>query len=388
MSALEKRIKKHVHGKPQQALVRFPKGFGDVCLAEVQRDVPTATLEENAIRLDDVDFRVLIGLALKLTTAREILWEVGRGKAETIKQVKARVAEVPFDLIFPAKTALDLRVNSTASRLFHEGKVEDLVTAALKDHRLVVKKDAPHLLDVRLKDDYLILSLSLSGRPLHRRGYKTELKGTASVKEDVAAAAIRAALGEFRPDHVWVPFAGSGTLGFETVLALAAVPPSAFGLALSLDSWLCTPQATLAHEKKKLKAAATKAPAVTFVEIDGDQAQHLAKNAAAIAPYADVRVETADFFSASSPKAARLFVPLNPPYGERLGQKGDTGELYKKIARKLDALGGEVRGFVFCPTEAVADQFEATLKSGWGAAKRAFNHGGRNTYQVTFSRSV
>ncbi len=387
MSALEKRIKRHVLGTPQNALIRFPKGFGDVCLDEVQEHFPAAGLEDNAIRLTGIDFRELTALALQLTTAREILWEVGKGKAETVKQVKARVADVAWDLIFPAGAALSLRVNSTASRLFHEGKVEDLVTSELKTKGLKVKKDSEHLLDVRLLNDYLVLSLSLSGRPLHWRGYKTELKGTASVKEDVAASAIRAALGEFEPDHVWVPFAGSGTLGFETILALGQIPPAIFAPPFSMDGWVCTPKASLAHKKKKRLAAAKKPPPVTFVELDQAQADHLKKNVLRFKDLAEIQVETADALkSPRTPKAKRLFVPLNPPYGERLGKKSDTGDLFRRLAARLQGIDAEVRGFVFAPTEAVADQFTTALGTEWHLRKRAFNHGGRNTYMVTFAK--
>jgi putative N6-adenine-specific DNA methylase len=385
VSALEKRIKRHILGTPQEAVIRFPKGFGDVCLTEVKEFVERAELEDNGIRLTEVAYRDLATLPLMLTTAREILWTVGKGKAETIKQIKARVEEVAFDLIFPAKTALSLRVNSTASRLFHEGKVAELVEGELRAKGLRVKKDANHLLDVRLFEDYLTLRLSLSGRPLHHRGYKTELKGTASVKEDVAAAAIRASLGDFTPDHVWVPFAGSGTLGFETILALGHVPPAAFGNPMSQDTWLCTPEATLAHAKKKRLEAARKAPPVTFVEVDEEQAKHLKKNVDRFTNYADVTVETADALkSPRTPAGQRLFVPLNPPYGERLGKKHDAPTLYRDVARRLNDVRAELKGFVFAPTEAVADAFCSAFRG--DTSRRAFNHGGRNTYMVTFDR--
>lgn len=387
MSALEKRVKRHVLGTPQNALIRFPKGFGDVCFAEVRQAFPGAKLEANAIRLEGVEFRELATAALMLATAREILWEVGKGKAETVKQVKARVAEVAWDLIFPKGAKVALRVNSTASRLFHEGKVEELVTDALKDFGLEVAAETDHLIDVRLLEDYLTLGVSLSGRPLHWRGYKTELKGTASVKEDVAAAAIRVALEGFEPDHVWVPFAGSGTLGFETILALGNLAPQTFGAPMSMDHWICTPKATLAHARKKRAEAARKPPPVTFVELDQAQADHLKKNVAKFAEIAEIHVETADALeSPRTPAASRLFVPLNPPYGERLGKKSETLDLFRRLAKRLDGLEAEVRGFVFAPTEAVADQFSRALGDGWRLSRRAFNHGGRNTYQVIFSR--
>jgi hypothetical protein len=87
---LERLAKKKVTGALHSAVVRFPKGWGPECLAEVQAAVASAVhtpkaapeieLTENGVRLQHVDVRVLLQLPLALTTAREILGRSAAGR--------------------------------------------------------------------------------------------------------------------------------------------------------------------------------------------------------------------------------------------------------------------------------------------------------------------
>ena len=53
-----------------------------------------------------------------------------------------------------------------------------------------------------------------------------------------------------------------------------------------------------------------------------------------------------------------LFIPLNPPYGIRIGSNSDSNSLYKNIACKLNELSkitnkenANILGFILCPNE-------------------------------------
>ncbi len=404
MTATERRIKKKILGTPQEALVRFPKGFGDVCLAECQAFFPAAMLEENAVKLSGIAFRDLLTLAISSRTSREILWQLVDATAKSAKQLKERLESVEWDLLVQPGMTFGIRVESTASNVFHEGKIRELVGAELVKHSCAggPVRDADHLIDVRLKKDRLTLRLSVAGKPLHHRGYKQSLQGVASVKEDIAASAILASLAFYRearadafvPDAVWVPFAGSGTLGFEALLQFGSLPPSLFFGPLSADSWPCSPKATVAHVRKAQLALARPTPLLEFGDTDQDQVAALKENIAAfdatlvragLAP-GKASLTLADALDGPRTPAAvrrRLFVPLNPPYGERLGSRESVADLLKHLAKRLSTLEGDVLGFVFVPTEAVADRFAEALKP-WKVATRSFNHGGRNVYQVSF----
>jgi hypothetical protein len=59
-----------------------------------------------------------------------------------------------------------------------------------------------------------------------------------------------------------------------------------------------------------------------------------------------------------------VFIPLNPPYGIRLGQSAGTTALYKQISQKMNAIASQVArgrksvaGLILCPSEAAWTAF-------------------------------
>lgn len=399
----ERRIKRQIHGRPQRALARFPKGLGEVCRAEIaalleapmfpDRDKATVTLTSAAVEIDGIGFRELLALPLRVTTARELLWEIADVKADGPNRLKERLAEVPWDDFFPRGEKVGVRVTSTASRVYHEGLMRDAVGAALQKSGIyaTAASSGLQLLDARLFHDRLTLSLSLSGRPLHHRGYKTELSGAASVKEDLAQGAVRLALAQarFTPDEVWNPFAGSGTLGFEAALTLGGIAPAVFAPKLGCERWVCAPPATTGFVRRKLAETAgpAKPPVVRFVEKDAKASAGLRENAAHFAsrvPGAVFETEEGDAFAAL-PKGQKVLALVNPPYGDRL-ESAD----YRKVADLLvkAADGRELAGCVFVPTGGAVRDLVGNLVGAYGAFRTKetpVSHGGKNVTLVAFA---
>jgi 23S rRNA G2445 N2-methylase RlmL len=78
-----------------------------------------------------------------------------------------------------------------------------------------------------------------------------------------------------------------------------------------------------------------------------------------------VKMNVASVF-ASLP--GNIFIPINPPYGLRLGKNNDTVALYKQIASQINALSGLVKkrknhvlGFILCPSEETWSEFCKSL---------------------------
>lgn len=410
----DRRIKKLILGRPQQALVRFPKGLADVAEAEIraalsaplfaEKQSPEIVAEANAIHLKGIAFRELAGLALRLTTAREILWTIDEHKNVSGKAKLAKIFEgITWDLYLPQGANVSLRVSSTASRLFHEGMVKDLCTKALAKVGFTVTSaaEADIALDIRLLHDALSVALSLASAPLHRRGYKEIFKGVASVKEDLAASAIRMALAfatengrAFVPKKIFVPFSGSGTLGFETALILGQMAPSLFLKPLAVESLPCMPPATAAFLRKKLAENWVKAdvtvPQIEFIDNDDVQVDALTSNCAYFnAGLARAGGKNLDFVVASGdalkqklwPKEAS-FILLNPPYGDRLNQHGDV---YQALGRLLASTAAKapIAGMAFAPDEGAAERLvDQTKTLEWSVRK--VSHGGRPTQLLAF----
>jgi 23S rRNA G2445 N2-methylase RlmL len=403
--AHERRLKKTILGTPHAAVVHVPRGFVDVAAAELEallatrlfpdKEPPTQTRAAHGLEIGGIAFRELAALGLRATTAREILWTLAGKRDVTSKAKLAKAFEAaPLDLVLPEGAAVGLRVVSTASRLYHETMIKELLGEALATRGFAVTRDEPaFLVDARLQNDRLTVALSLDAVPLHRRGYKVALKGTASIKEDLAAACLRVALGGTALPSVrriFVPFAGSGTLGFEALLA-AGVPGALFKAPTSLERSPAMPAATASFTRRKLverwRDAAPAYPPIRFVESDAAQVEALRTNtahfnaaltAAGASPVA-FEIEHGDAFAAPWPDDALIL--LNPPYGDRLGEGTSGKALYRAIGERLGRLAN-VRGLALAPTEGIAADLASTPS--YATATRKISHGGRPTWLVTF----
>lgn len=413
--SLERRIKRQILSLPQKGLIRFPRGLGDVCFDEVTEllskpklkgaATPKAQLLANAVAIADISLADLLAITLALTTGREVLWQVGGGRTDTAKGMQNRLAKMPWDLLLPAGCDIGLRISSTASRLFHEGRLRKQVEQALLSAGLTPKgvKGSQQLLDLRLVDNNLSVNLSLAGRPLYQRRYKTSFKSLASIKEDLAACATRLSLSfarshfgpAWRPSEIVNPFAGSGTLGFEGTIAIEQIPPFIFFGPLAAESFPCCPTASLAHARRKAwedwRAQQALQPPVPirFIEISPAQCDALQENVSGFAKAcgssedvnpAQVIQGDALQILARSPPLQDAFIAINPPYGDRLEVKSSA----KSFARLGESCqGSRLAGYAFLPSAEVANTFLAALKPNQ-ASRRQVSNGGLAVQLVTF----
>ena len=137
---------------------------------------------------------------------------------------------------------------SNASLLRHTRylaqKVKDAVVDQFRDrngNRPSVDLEQPSIrLNLLLRKDRALLSLDLSGTPLHRRGYRVG-QGEAPLKENLACAMLlRAGWPEiFKAGGALVdPMCGSGTLVIEAALMAADVAPGIRRTYFGFLGWL------------------------------------------------------------------------------------------------------------------------------------------------------
>lgn len=217
----------------------------------------------------------------------------------------------------------------------------------------------------------LILSLSLAGEPLFKRGNFRPLSKSAPVREDSASFLLYLLEEKMPdPDAVLVPFAGSGTFLWEGVSLL-------FGLGFphlerdylfqDLEEF---PAPTWEFLRKRTgEKGKGRSLRVWWNESEEETISYLDHRAVEYQNFLKRAVENPkvlvtgvgdDFFSLS-PKEVwnsldrpeKIWMPLNPPYGMRI-QKGASGGLYRKLAETIKdwwALSENVSGFILCPDE-------------------------------------
>lgn len=422
-SALKKRTKRLVLGRRHHAMVRFPHGLGQVCLEEAQQylssaifpaeESPVLTLKENSVEVSNISYRELLALAMQMTTARDILWVVQEGPADSIAKLKKKLAQVPWDFFLCPGDKWAIRATSRASRVFHEGLIKESVQKQLESRGCLVvqAKDADQRLDICLESDRFRIALSISGRFLYQRRYKSSLHSVAPLKEDLAAGLVRLGWNDRtettlheRAIQIWVPFAGSGTLAFESIFFLRKIAPEIFFGSLGAESFPCTPEASakfaratlrrqwLAHKETRHHWHLVEMNAVQFESLKKNVAYFREKLASVGCLPPTISLEHTDIFLTKPPAVTRgdiLLALFNPPYGERLGSKNDARKTYKNIGQILTQLPSdiEVRGAILVPDLDTLQTFTTALQT-FQTKEHIIRQGGKKITVVTFSRQA
>jgi putative N6-adenine-specific DNA methylase len=192
------------------------------------------------------------------------------------------------------------------------------------------------------------LSLDAAGRSLHERGYRAE-GGAAPMKETLAAAII-ALTGWQGNCPMLDPMCGSGTLVIEAAMRALRVPPG-----LLRDDYLCQrwPDFDLGlwnRVRNELIAQRAEAPAVEIHAGDVDAGLVRAAQAAA----RRAGVESAVQFAVRRWEDWRPLgdrpgiIVTNPPYGKRLGQKGELAGFYHDLGVLLRDRFKGWTAWIFC----------------------------------------
>ena len=198
-SALEKRIKKHVIGKPHRFAAVAPLGFEETLVEELKYIGVECVADINVADIKvagdgKVEFTAKITEAWKAVAysriANRILMEIASFKAENFGQLEKGTAAVPWELFLGSCADLKLHVSCKHSRLYHSGAIEERVATIIAKALAGSNSDSyPQNLYVNLQDDRCTLWLDLAGEELYKRGHE-RFVAEAPLKETIAAAMI------------------------------------------------------------------------------------------------------------------------------------------------------------------------------------------------------
>lgn len=325
-------------------------------------------------------------------TAVRVLLELHRFAATTPGQVYDGVRTVDWSRhIGPEGTLACNAVGTTPvlrNTLYTAQVVKDAVVDDLRDRtgaRPTVDPAHPDVqLHLVLNSGRGLLSLDLSGEPLHRRGYRREgVQGEAPLKETLAAGILRSAgwpdLLRQGAAALHDPLCGSGTLIIEGALAAADVAPGLLRPRWGFSGWQghdARVWSELVAEARRRRDAglrrahreAERASHGGVLYWGGDRSAEaiiLARDAAARAGVQDiVRFERADVASPvrTRPGAMGLVV-TNPPYGVRM-KEGAPGDLYHVLAGVLAARYAGWRAAVLIADPGLAAIFSPDADAG------------------------
>ena len=196
----------------------------------------------------------------------------------------------------------------------------------------------------RLSKGRLILGIDLSGESLHRRGYRLD-GGVAPLRENIAAAALWAAgwpERSQRGEALLDPMCGSATLLLEGALMALDRAPGLSRQRFGFHGWVGydEDQWRAVRSDAEERAVAVPANQLEIRGYDGDMqaVRRCQDNIGRLGLEDIVRIRCKDLAMVSRPThrdLSRGVLVINPPWGERMGQRDALPHLYNALGERM-----------------------------------------------------
>lgn len=317
-----------------------PCGFGleSVLSGELKR----LRMEEVTAADGRVDFTGtaadLCRANLWLRTAERVLVVLGSFPATSFSQLFDRVEQLPFERFIGRKDRFPVKGWSLDSRLHSVPDCQSIIKkAAVKRLERVYgvswfeETGALYQIQFSIRKDQVTIMLDTSGPGLHKRGYR-RVQNLAPIKETLAAGILDIA--RIYPDtQLYDPFCGSGTFLVEGAYKAKNIAPGLYR-RFAAEAWDCIPKDLWRLQREEALSQVRRD--VTFrafgSDISPEALEITAGNLknARVSSLAELRrMDVRDF----APPEERSIVVCNPPYGERLLDRGEAEELCRVMGR-------------------------------------------------------
>ena len=315
--------------------------------AVVARELKQLGYPEQSVEDGRVTFATdLLGLCranLWLRSADRVLVVVGRFEARDFDELFDQTRGLDWSQWLDAQAAFPVRAWAVRSVLMSPSDIQSVVKKAvvenLKDRHggtWFEEKGTLYQIDVSILKDRVTIALDSSGAGLHKRGYRTQ-GGKAPLRENVAAALVL--LSYWNAQRPFVdPFCGSGTIPIEAALIGRNIAPGLARLFAS-EAWGQIGKAIWSRAREQARDERRSAPRYKLRGSDIDsRALDLARVHAENAGVGDdIHFQSSDVGALQSKRSYGCVI-TNPPYGERLGDREQAQELYRKLARVMEPL--------------------------------------------------
>lgn len=272
-----------------------------------------------------------------LRCADRILIKVAEFKAETFEELYQGTLGVNWGEIIPEDGFMHVVGKSVKSKLFSVRDCQSIVKKAVvesmkkKYNKEWFSEDGPeYKIEVGLLKDVVTLTIDTSGPGLHKRGYRTKA-GEAPMKETLAAALVL--LSNWDSSKILVdPCCGSGTIAIEGALIAKNIAPGLYRNFVA-ETWPQIPkeiwEQTREYAKKKINDKEIKIMALDINKSVLRTARENAKRAGVL-EYIHFQQLTIHEFTT---KKKGICVISNPPYGERIGERTEVENIYKRFGQ-------------------------------------------------------
>ena len=280
-----------------------------------------------------------------LRTAERVLLKVAKIHAETFEELFEKTRAIPWEAYIPADGKFWVsKATSIQSRLFSPSDIQSIMKKAMVERLKTVyhkewfaESGAAYALRVFFRKDEAVIALDTSGNSLHKRGYRL-LTGKAPITETLAAALI--GITPWNGGRILVdPFCGSGTIPIEAAMIAAHIAPG-INRAFFADQWdnliplaLWKNALDEANDRIDLRVETD----IQGYDIDGGIVKIARENARRARVDHLIHFQQRDIAELNHPKKYG-FVITNPPYGERIAERGELPGLYREMGAAFSRL--------------------------------------------------
>ncbi|MCH5263752.1 MAG: class I SAM-dependent RNA methyltransferase [Lachnospiraceae bacterium] len=291
------------------------------------------------------DSQALCRANIFLRTAERVLLKVGSFHAETFEDLFQGTKALPWGEYIPKDGKFWVtKAASVKSKLFSPSDIQSIMKKAMVESmKMTYREDwfpesgDSYPVRVFLMKDEVTVGLDTTGESLHKRGYR-KLTAKAPIAENLAAALIK--LTPWRGERILVdPFCGSGTIPIEAAMMAANIAPG-MNRNFTAENWKhivdrkCWYRAV--DEARSLIDKDIKTN-IQGYDIDDEMVSIARANAKMAGVEHLIHFQKRDVAQLSHPKKYG-FIITNPPYGERLEDKGNLAKLYGTLGERYKQL--------------------------------------------------
>ncbi|CCB66925.1 MULTISPECIES: class I SAM-dependent RNA methyltransferase [unclassified Hyphomicrobium] len=271
---------------------------------------------------------------LELRGATRIIARIATFRASHLSELDKRARKVAWGSVLRRDRPFRVEASCKSSKIYHSGAAEQRIERAIREELgAPFDPDAAVCIRARIENDFCTIGVDTSGDLLHKRGHKQAVN-KAPMRETLAALFLRLC-GFDGGEPVVDPMCGSGTFVIEAAEIAAALMPGrtrhfAFEELVNFDA---------ATWQKLRDARKPKVPTVKFYGSDRDAGAINMSRAnaqrAGVSEFTEFRQQAISDLAA--PVGLPGLVIVNPPYGDRIGNKKQLHALYRSLGETLKA---------------------------------------------------
>lgn len=280
-----------------------------------------------------------------LRTAERILMKAGSFRAVSFEDLFQGTKAIAWEDYIPQDGRFWVKkAGSVKSRLFSPTDIQSVMKKAMVERMklaygtdVIPETGSSYPLRVFLYKDQVTIGLDTTGESLHKRGYR-RLTSKAPIEETLAAALIM--LTPWRKDRILVdPFCGSGTFPIEAAMMAANMAPGMNRSFLAEDWRDLIPRKCWYEAMDEAAELVDDSVSVDIqgYDADGDIIRSARANAEAAGVGHLIHFQRRPVAELSHPKKYGFLI-TNPPYGERIEEKGNLPALYTQLGERYRAL--------------------------------------------------